>query len=188
MLVREPTQAEADAFTAFMASHFDVSIIDKDDAVEMQIAGSFLDALGIIDKELFFSSYTTTIGNKIYMPTNTSPWNRIFILPHEVTHTLQFRKDGFAPLSWAYLTDQEQRSMLEAEAYVVSSEMHFWRYGTPIDTQWVVDSLANYALDENHREVVRTYVNAASVTVAAGGIGHEASKIAIAWLNEHVAD
>ncbi len=186
--MREPTQEEAAAFTAHMSNTFGVKGLNKDDAQEMKMAADFLGTLGIIDHDTFLESYATTIGDTVWIPKKWEPWSKISTLPHEVWHSLQFRKEGNVTFAWTYLTDQEQRSLYEAEAYHVSSEMHFWRYGEPLDPAWVVESLKNYSIDEAHREVIRTYMLSANVTVAQGGVSHDTSRVAIAWLETNCPD
>lgn len=186
--MREPTAEEADRFVDFMSKRFDVRVIDKNNAAEMRAVASFLSAIGVIDKEEFLKSYTTTIGQSVYMPATLSPWARISVLPHEIQHTLQFRKDGFAPMSWAYLTDQEQRALMEVEGYTISSEMNFWRYGQPVDPWWVEESLRNYNIDDAHRAMARRMIEQSNLVVAQGGIQFEPSRVAIAWLDANLAD
>jgi len=66
-------------------------------AVEMQLVGGFLDAIGILDAEDFLSRYTTTIGRTIYTPWEVGVGDlasQMLICVHEHQHVHQYLKGG----------------------------------------------------------------------------------------------
>ena len=55
---------EVVSFWRHMQERFGTTTVNKADAVEMQIIAGVLDTLGILDKERFLKSFTTTLGRR----------------------------------------------------------------------------------------------------------------------------
>lgn len=186
--MRDPTQEEAQAFLDHLEAKCGVEINKKEDSNFMQTIAGGLGVLGIVDKKQFMESFATTIDNKVWIPSGWTAWSKISVAPHEVRHGNQAKKDGFPGFAWAYLTDEEQRYLLECEAYVISSEMHFWRYREVLDPNFVYEILASYAVSEPHRALAKTYIEMANITVARGSVANDETRIAIEWLEKHCPD
>lgn len=117
---------------------FDASGTDKDDSDLMDLVGSFLDMIGVQDKDMFTDQFTTTIGERIYYPYEVgiegshgyTLWNQVTTLVHELVHVQQYHK---APINFAlrYIGSLTDRAHFESEAYAADLEMHVWRHGAP---------------------------------------------------------
>jgi hypothetical protein len=178
-------------FYYFMLGRFGAGVHDRANSNNMRAASWILDTLGIIDKSVFMNRFTTTIGTTIYTPftpgtkdRNYSFWDQMTILVHECEHVVQSKKNGFLTFATEYLTSDSHRAHYEAEAYRCDLEMHFWRYGKILDTNFLANKLKNYALGEKDIEYVKLYLDASVDTIQVGGIIGEASQVAITWLNE----
>jgi len=182
---------EVVSFWRHMQERFGTTTVNKADAVEMQIVASVLDALGILDKERFLKSFTTTLGRKIYTPFDVGSandswdlWDQMVVCVHEHQHVVQHDREGLS-FEVSYVTDRAARARFEAEAYRSNLEMHFWRYGTPTRSRPLAELLHDYGCRPEDVEVAARSLALANVSVRRGAVLNESTWAALDWLDSH---
>jgi hypothetical protein len=176
MTYTELTPQMTKDFWDYMSDLYGTKILSKKDSS----VGSFLSLMKIQDKEKFMSKYTTTIGKTIYVSFDiggTTDKNvlasQISTCVHEHQHVVQYNRGGF-DFTLEYVFQHDQRAKLEAEAYSTNIEIYHWYTGK-----------LDYGCDANDVLVAEKIMNANVKIIKYGGIIHEASKEAIAWLNKN---
>jgi hypothetical protein len=193
---QQPTPELVRAFYAHMTKTFDCTVINKNDSELMKLIGGFLGAIRVLDPEDFKKRFATTLIDKLYFPFEPgeerpegelwSLWSQIEILPHEVTHRLQAKEGGTLPFAVEYIVDANSgRARLEAEAYVATMELHYWRHGQTPSPAALAELLRHYAVGEEGIAYTRKRLEAAAITVRYGAVVTQAGQEAIRWLNEH---
>lgn len=180
------------AFWRFMQDHFRASVINKSNALEMQLVARALEALGIQSKDRFLKNFTTTIGRRIYTPFEVgSPkggwdlWNQIVVCVHEHQHVVQHDREGLS-YEVSYLADRAARARWEAEAYRSNLELQFWRTGTTPSAQSTASVLVDYGCRPEEIEVAAKSLALSAISVKRGAVINEATHVALGWLDEHV--
>lgn len=188
------TSEQVVQFWNYMHSKFSTSTIDKSDATEMQIVAEILDKLGITDKQKFLTSFTTTIGRRIYTPFTVGVesdthdfWSQIVVCVHEHQHVVQHDKSNIE-FEFLYLTSKSARAMFEVEAYRCNLEMHFWRYGHTTGVKRYADLLHSYGCDAEDINVAMQSLLLANVTIRQGIVSGESTAVALEWLNANMRD
>jgi len=183
-----PTQVAT--FWQYMTHRFDASIIDKRNAVEMQLVSRLLDSIGIVDKDAFLQHFATTIGRRIYVPfeigiptVNWSLWGQIMVCTHECQHIVQYDQLGPIKFAWKYTTNSAGRTRLEAEAYRCQLELNFWRTGQLLSADDLASSLKSYGVTDTDLEVAETFLRISGESVCRGAVINPTSRVAIDWLN-----
>jgi len=184
---------EVFAFWRHMQDRFGTTTVNKADALEMQLIADLLDALGILDKERFLTTFTTTLARKIYTPFDVgSPkggwdlWSQVVICVHEHQHVVQHDREGLG-YEVSYVADRAARARFEAEAYRSNLEMHFWRYGTMQSAQRLAELLHDYGCRPEDVEVAAQSLALSNISVRQGAVLNEATRAAVDWLDKHVA-
>jgi len=182
---------EVVSFWRHMQERFGTTTVNKADAVEMQIVAGVLDVLGILDKERFLESFTTTLGRKIYTPFEVgSPndgwdlWNQVVVCVHEHQHVVQHDREGLS-FEVSYVADRAARARFEAEAYRSNLEMHFWRFGTPMRSRPLAELLQDYGCRPEDVEIAAHSLALANVSVRRGAVLNESTRAALDWLDNH---
>ncbi|MBK7537560.1 MAG: hypothetical protein IPI49_19750 [Myxococcales bacterium] len=175
-----------------MQEHFRTTVVNKQNSFEMQAIAQGLQALGITRRDRFLRNFTTTIGRRIYTPfevgvpqTGWPLWSQVVICAHEHQHVVQHDREGVA-FEVSYLADRAARARWEAEAYRSNLELHFWRYGTTPSAHQMASVLSSYGCRPEDIEVAAKSLALSALIVWQGGIVNESSKVALAWLGEHV--
>lgn len=188
----EIAQDEVIAFWRHMQERFGTVTVNKADAFEMQLVAGVLDTLGILDKERFLGSFTTTLGRKIYTPFDVgSPnerwdlWDQVVVCVHEHQHVVQHDREGLS-YEVSYVADRAARARFEAEAYRSNLEMHFWRFGSPMRSRPLAELLHDYGCRPEDVEVAAHSLALANVSVRRGAVLNEATRAALDWLDRHV--
>jgi hypothetical protein len=105
------------------------------------------------------------------------------VLAHEVTHVVQFWRDGVSFLV-RYCTSRG-RAELEAEAERAAIEVWWLLTGTLPES---LDALAitrhGYALDESHAQLTTDLLETAVVSVSKGVISTDVGLEVLAWLKQ----
>lgn len=180
------------AFWRFMQDHYRTTVVNKRDALEMQLVAQALDALGIQSRERFLRNFTTTLGRRIYTPFEVgSPrggwdlWSHVVICVHEHQHVVQHDREGLS-FEVSYLADRAARARWEAEAYCSNLELHFWRYGTTPSARRIAEVLGDYGCRPEDVDVAAKSLALSAVSVRKGAVINEATHVALGWLDEHV--
>jgi hypothetical protein len=183
---------EVVSFWRHMQERFGTTTVNKDDAVEMQIIAGVLDTLGILDKERFLRSFTTTLGRKIYTPFEVGSandgwdlWDQVVVCVHEHQHVVQHDREGLS-FEVSYVADRAARARFEAEAYRSNLEMHFWRFGSPMRSRPLAELLHDYGCRPEDVEVAAHSLALANVSVRRGAVLNESTRAALDWLETHV--
>lgn len=134
----EITEEHYKALVAAVEKKHGCTVVDKDNAVEMDVIQSLLDAaieygkkeLGIDGKEIADSfkdwreNFAVTLAERIYIPSHWSAFSKFLVLCHELQHVLQWQKrqpqsdlPSDVSFAWLYLTWDEGRVRFEVEAY-----------------------------------------------------------------------
>jgi hypothetical protein len=176
-------------FWRYMSEEYGTKIVTKKDSSFMSAVGSFLGLMKIQDKEKFMNKYTTTIGKTIYVSFEIGGTtdknilaNQISTCVHEHQHVVQYKKSGF-DFMLEYLFQHDQRAKLEAAAYSTNMEIYYWYTGKMLDTAKLATKLSDYGCDKADIVVADTIMRTNAMVIKRGGIIHESSKKAIAWLN-----
>jgi hypothetical protein len=174
-----------------MRRYYNTKIVSKKDQELMQMIGQSLDIMGILDKDRFLESYTTTIGDVIYVPfeigvdTDNHPLHsQLYICGHEHQHYVQWR-DGRLQFMLEYLSDSTQRAKYEANAMHTSMEIRWWHKKELPNIPSYVMKLYNYNCQQKDIEVTQAALNISAKVVKQGGITTEAGKTLIHYL-EHI--
>ncbi len=180
------------AFWRFMQDHYRTTVVNKRDALEMQLVAQALDALGIQSRDRFLRNFTTTLGRRIYTPFEVgSPrggwdlWSQVVICVHEHQHVVQHDREGLS-FEVSYLADRAARARWEAEAYRSNLELHFWRYGTTPSARRIAEVLGDYGCRPEDVDVAAKSLALSAVSVRKGAVINEATHVALGWLDEHV--
>ncbi len=180
------------AFWRFMQDHYRTTVVNKRDALEMQLVAQALDALGIQSRDRFLRNFTTTLGRRIYTPFEVgSPrggwdlWSQVVICVHEHQHVVQHDREGLS-FEVSYLADRAARARWEAEAYRSNLELHFWRYGTTPSARRIAEVLGDYGCRPEDVDVAAKSLALSAVSVRKGAVINEATHVALDWLDEHV--
>jgi len=188
----EPSDGEVQDLWAHMTTKYKSVVVQKSDSEFMQIVAQFLDRMQISDRDMFMSSYTTTIGNRIYVPFDIgvendiwSLWDQIVVCAHEHHHIEQEQRVGMALFSWQYLSDADSRARFEAEAYICQAELDFWRFGelsyAPED---MAEKLRGYGCNDDQVNIAADVMRLLGKTVLAGGVVNQSSRDVIVWLEQ----
>jgi len=179
------------AFWRFMQDHYRTTVVNKRDALEMQLVAQALDALGIQSRDRFLRNFTTTLGRRIYTPFEVgSPrggwdlWSQVVICVHEHQHVVQHDREGLS-FEVSYLADRAARARWEAEAYRSNLELHFWRYGTTPSARRIAEILGDYGCRPEDVDVAAKSLALSAVSVRKGAVINEATHVALGWLDEH---
>ena len=151
----------------------------------------FLDKLGVMNLRCFMENYTTTLGDRIYVPfeiggDEKSLVTQLAICTHEHQHVCQWRKDktGFII---RYLADRAQRALYEAEAMLSSLETYAM-FGETRDARKLADKLKHYNCNKDDREVAYKAIALGLQSMKAGGVTTKAGRIGVRWLESRLAD
>ena len=180
------------AFWRFMQDHYRTTVVNKRDALEMQLVAQALEALGIQSRDRFLRNFTTTLGRRIYTPFEVgSPrggwdlWSQVVICVHEHQHVVQHDREGLS-FEVSYLADRAARARWEAEAYRSNLELHFWRYGTTPSARRIAEVLGDYGCRPEDVDVAAKSLALSAVSIRKGAVINEATHVALGWLDEHV--
>lgn len=183
-----PTGQEVIDFWAYMCAHFKSSVVAKEKATEMSLVGAFLDGIGILKKEDFLSRFTTTIGNKIYVPfqigsgSDAELWSQVLTCVHEHQHIVQSRKEPWT-YSTSYLVDKSSRVRYESEAYATAMELDYWRFRKVGKPSGYASSLIHYGLGPEHVAVAEKIMSISSLAIQRGAVLSESARVALRWLD-----
>lgn len=182
-------------FYGVACTKYGANVTSKSNSDFMKLVGSFLDGIGVIDKEKFMRQYTTTIGATIYSPYEIGVdggsggydlWDQVKILCHELVHVVQYKTHP-AKFLVLYLASPSDRASYEAEAYAADLQLFYWMYGHGYDTAQRAKSLLNYGLKQEHCDYVAQYLDVHADIFAQGGASSEVSTWAASWLDAHGA-
>ena len=180
------------ALWRFMQDHYRTTVVNKRDALEMQLVAQALDALGIQSRDRFLRNFTTTLGRRIYTPFEVgSPrggwdlWSQVVICVHEHQHVVQHDREGLS-FEVSYLADRAARARWEAEAYRSNLELHFWRYGTTPSARRIAEVLGDYGCRPEDVDVAAKSLALSAVSIRKGAVINGATHVALGWLDEHV--
>jgi len=183
---------EVRMFWRFMQERYRTTVVDKNNSIEMKLVARGLDALGIVNKDRFLKSFTTTIGRCIYTPFEVGSskggwdlWHQIVTCVHEHQHVVQHDREGFK-YEVSYVIDRAARARWEAEAYRSNIELEFWRYGTTPSAQHLASLLRDYGCRDDDIEVAAKSLALSAVSVEKGALINEATRVALGWLNERL--
>lgn len=172
-----------------MRRYYNTKIVSKEDQELMQMIGYSLDIMGIMDKEKFLKTYTTTIGDVIYVPfeigvgTDKHPLHtQLYICGHEHQHYVQYR-NGRMQFMLEYLSDSTQRARYEVTAMHTSMEIRWWHEQRIPNIQSYATKLFNYNCSQTDIDVAQAALKLSSMVVQRGGVTTEAGKALIHFLN-----
>lgn len=184
-MTKELTPKMVIDFWEYMTKEYNTQVIDKNSAKEMRWVASILHLLGIVKKRDFLNKFSTTLGNKIYIPftigvgDSNELENQVAICVHEHMHVLQDRKDWRYKLR--YLTNSAHRAHYEADAYRSNMEMHWWYKGKLLNPKMLAGKLRHYNCSSADIKVCERNLRISAEMVKRGGIASPVSKVAIRW-------
>lgn len=180
------------AFWQFMQGHFGTRVMNKEDALEMQLLAQALNLLGVQDRARFLRSFTTTLVRRIYTPFEIGVprdgwdlWRQVVVCVHEHQHVVQQARAGLR-FEIEYVVDPAARAAWEAEAYRSDLELHFWRYGATPSARKLAELLIDYGCRPADVEVAWKSLALSAASVRQGAVMNQATHVALGWLNEHL--
>jgi hypothetical protein len=185
------SQLVKDFYTAAMEK-YGAKIVNKSDSEFMKLVSSFLDGIGVLDKDEFMKNFVTTIGTSIYVPYEVGVdsgwglWGQISVLVHELTHCEQYR-DSPAAFMVKYLVNKSDRATYEAQAYGADLEMAYWYTGKGYDLKQRTKSLLNYGLQQEHCDYAAEHLAVYDDVFRQGGGVSPVAAWAKEWLTLHGA-
>jgi len=184
--MREPTDAEVEAFKAFVVETYGCVLVGKDDNDLMELAAKFLESLGILDGKDFLENYATTIGIYIFIPKKYTGWRLIELLGHECQHVWQYKTYGVAYL-WLDVVDGAQRARFEAAGYRVQFDLEWWRYHRVDLDGWRVFQ-HSYGLDAEDLAVMDRLLVVHHGAAVRGLRGTPVSRRILGYLDDHLSE
>ena len=115
-----------------------VQLVDKAQSWHQRAIATTLRLLSGGRTDRYLTTYVTTIGRRIYVPSDFAKWpseQREAILHHELVHVAQFERWGLVPMALAYVLLPFPvglawcRMRLEREAYEESIRIAYERGG-----------------------------------------------------------
>lgn len=187
-----PTPGEVRDLWAHTSSVHGSRVVPKTDSGFMRVVGGVLDTLGVVDREPFLTSYSTTIGRRIFVPFTIGEgdarerWGQVIACAHEHQHVVQAREIGMAEFAVEYLTDRALRTRFEAAAYMTTMELERWRWGRVLTTPVALaGKLRAYAVKGGDLRVAEQIYAGAMAPIEAGHLINEATRTVVDWLEEH---
>jgi hypothetical protein len=187
--MKRPISPELVRDVAFhLSQKYHTTFFSKYDQWEMQLAGSFLETLGVLDRDYFLEHYATTLGKRIYTPFEIgSPGSedellsQLRTITHEHVHALQYINGGEI-FGAEYLASEAKRAHYEAQAYTANLEIHFLYTGKILDLESMSERLQNYKVGRKHRRTCLKHLEIVSETIKVGGIITEPGKYIIEYI------
>lgn len=189
MSLHNLTSEEVKDFFTYMHMHQSVNAVgyNKIDRDEMEIVAEFLDAINIIDKELFMESYTNTIGSAIYYSfvigdfSKVSSQSQIKVCVHECQHVIDYNKEKLLFLI-RYISNEYARALSESRAMVTELEMDYMLRGSLMNykdiDQWVFSRLGtNYGIRSKAIDATIPYIKSSYKIIEHGGVVSDAGRI-----------
>lgn len=146
-------------FHRYLSKTFEFSIIDKKNAIEMEIIARFLPKITPIDPKIFMAKYSTTLYNRVYLPyeigqgKKSDLFGQIVTITHEAQHVTDFRTN---PTDMAlYIVWDAQRTRIEVRAMTSKLYLQWWYNGTIPNLTKMAEGLYYYGLDANDQNVAR---------------------------------
>jgi len=183
------TGDQVKAFWKYMSKKYGFQIVQKDNAVAMQIVGWALEQMDIQDQDEFLSRYSTTVClgdfKAVYIPFEIGKGNQaqliaqILTCVHETEHVLQAKRDPLQPVK--YLQSDANRAFYEADAYRTNMEMYWFFTGKLIAPKSLANLLKGYSVGKADRRIAEKHLKIASKVVERGGVISTPSKVAIRW-------
>lgn len=186
----DPMPADVVEFWKAITTHYGTTLVDKASSEEMKFVAEALDLMQVVDKHAFLTNYTTTIGDKIYLPftpgtpTDAWPlWQQIVVGVHEHVHCAQSRGVGLPAFNWNYLTSPAQRAQYEAEAYRTGMVLE-WRYqGQMLNPTTLAQLLMFYGCSAADIAVTEKMLALSIPAIKAGAAGSDVCRWAMTWLD-----
>jgi hypothetical protein len=170
-----------------ITAHYHAEVADKSDSNLMGLVSTFLDGIGVMDKEDFMQRCVTTIGKSIYLPFEIGVesngwdlWDQVSVGAHEVVHVRQWRDDT-AGFMLKYLCSKNARAEYEAEAYGADLELSHWLQD-PLDPNELAGRLASYGLASEYIAFAAAYLSTFDDVLRQGGSTSPTAKWTIDWL------
>lgn len=196
--MKQPTPQCVRDFWAHMQKEYGSIIVPKADSEVMKLVAGLLNLIDIQDDDVFMKRFTTTLGNRIYIPFEIGVpgiydlWDQICVCVHEHQHIVQGQREGWMTFGSRYLVSPSYRANYEAEAYGCNMELEFWHAGAGFNPYLYgirrVEGLKNYGCKPEHIEQAKQTINLRANLLTLGGVENETTQCALAWLNEHAPE
>lgn len=177
-------------FHRYLSKAFGFSIVDKKNAIEMEIIARVLPKITPIDPKIFMTKYSTTLYNQVYLPyeigqgKKSDLFSQIVTITHEAQHVADF---GTNPTDMAlYLVLDAQRTRIEVRAMTSKIYLQWWYNGTIPNLTKMVESLYYYGLDASDQNVARKQLKV-HASIARRGIVPRNLVVnrAVSWLRKN---
>jgi len=173
-------------------------LADLNEGDEIGLIALFLSKLGHMDVADFMEGYSTTLGDRIYVPftpgeeePGQSLLRQVTTCVHELVHVRQFRRAEVYGLSFAvrYLVDPAQRALYEAEALRAGGEVLYFLSERELTKEQFVgraEHLDAYGCSKKDIDVAKNYLAMSFKTIEAGGRIDTVAKRGVDWLERHL--
>lgn len=171
----------------------------KGDAVEMRAVASAFGVARLLGAQLpaegdFMDRYWTTLGPVIYTPRTAGQLSEhLRVLSHELTHAVQFWREG--PAFALRYAGRRGRAELEAEAERGAIEVWCLLTGElPTSREQLDITRHGYALGngpgphDDHADLTRDLLEVAVTSVRAGLLSTDVGLAVAGWLAQHAPD
>jgi len=192
MIPCDPTGEEVVALAAHLGERYCFRVERKSHSEIMALCGRVLEALGIQSQAAFLGSYATTLpaldgpGSVVYLPGDLGQdgwWSlrsQHDVLVHEAVHALQYQREG-AIYACRYLVSEEERAMLECQAYGTRYELAWLRGEDEPDPALVAEHLRSYACSPATIEAAAVALRSWAATAREGGLSEVGQAVAEWW-------
>lgn len=175
------------ALAVYLLARFNAVMREKGDAIEMRAVATVFGVMSLFGvnvptDEAFLRRFWTTLGPVIYAPEGHGQYDtHVRVLAHEVTHVVQFWRDGVSFLV-RYCTSRG-RAELEAEAERAAIEVWWLLTGElPASLDALAITRHGYALDDSHAQLTQDLLETAVVSVSRGVISTDVGLETLTWL------
>lgn len=165
---------------------------DKDDTEIIRAVAEVFDVAaffgaGVPSSDEFLTRYWTTLGPVIFAPKGHAALaEHLLVLCHELTHVVQFWRDGLG-FVLRYCT-RKGRAELEAEAERAAIEVAWLLTGTLPAYDALAITRHGYALDEAHAQHTVNLLHTAVTSVSNGVISTDVGLEVLARLRAYASD
>lgn len=183
---------QRDALVRHLLKRYAAFVRDKDDTEVIRAVAEVFDVAaffgaGVPSGDEFLTRCWTTLGPVIFAPKGHGPLaEHLLVLCHELTHVVQFWRDGVG-FVLRYCT-RKGRAELEAEAERAAIEVAWLLTGTIPPQDALAIARHGYALDEAHAAHTVNLLHTAVVSISNGVISTDVGLEALAWLRAYASD
>jgi len=185
----DPSPDDVRDLWAAMTAHYNVRVLDKNSASEMQMAADAADRLGLVARDRFLRDFVTTIGDRIYAPFTpgivTGPWDlwqQTMVVVHELVHVAQDRAQQGILFEYQYASNSTKRAYYEMEAYRANMTLTWIFRNEELSSVGLASLLVDYGCNMADVTMVSKMLQLSLVSIKKGAMPSAPCRFAVDWL------